>query len=373
MIALLAAAVLSRPLILAHYMPWYQSKSVGGQWGWHWTMNHFNPDQPGSGGRQLLASKYRPRIGAYDSGDAAVLECQTLQMKTAGIDGVLIDWYGTKDLNDYRQIHANTQKMIDACVRAGLKFAIVMEDQVVPQLVKAGKSTPDEFAASAVASMKASWFGMSGYLKWNGKPVVMMFGPQYYKEAELNRHFGGDIAFFSLLGKKGPAVGAFGWPEPQVDNDKSWLQLQSFYARAKEWKASVPVAYPRFDDIYKEAGVGPGYGEIRDDKGATFKRTLEMAEASGAPFIQVATWNDWGEGTQIEPSLEFGYRDLEVIQAHRRKADPAFPYKPSHLRLPDEIYESRKAHKNPLPLDIAVRQILDGKADEAADGLKGSR
>jgi hypothetical protein len=30
-------------------------------------------------------------------------------------------------------------------------------------------------------------------------------------------------------------------------------------------------------------------------------------------IIQIATWNDWGEGTVVEPSREFGYRDLELV------------------------------------------------------------
>src|SRR5437879_3456638 len=29
-----------RPQILAHYMPWFESKPVSGHWGWHWTMGH---------------------------------------------------------------------------------------------------------------------------------------------------------------------------------------------------------------------------------------------------------------------------------------------------------------------------------------------
>src|SRR4051812_7107193 len=29
-----------RPLILAHYMPWFESKATSGTWGWHWTMGH---------------------------------------------------------------------------------------------------------------------------------------------------------------------------------------------------------------------------------------------------------------------------------------------------------------------------------------------
>ena len=32
------------PLVLVHYMPWFESKEISGKWGWHWTMGHFNPD-----------------------------------------------------------------------------------------------------------------------------------------------------------------------------------------------------------------------------------------------------------------------------------------------------------------------------------------
>ena len=32
-------------LVLAHYMPWYESKAVSGQSGWHWTMNKFQSDK----------------------------------------------------------------------------------------------------------------------------------------------------------------------------------------------------------------------------------------------------------------------------------------------------------------------------------------
>ena len=45
----IAAAASERPLILAHYMPWYETKAVSGQWGWHWTMNKFQPDKVTNG------------------------------------------------------------------------------------------------------------------------------------------------------------------------------------------------------------------------------------------------------------------------------------------------------------------------------------
>ena len=88
-------------------MPWYASKSFSGQWGWHWTMGHFKPDNLGTEGKRELASHYTPLIGAYDSHDPDLLECQVLLMKFSGIRGVIIDWYGTENFRDYSTIHRN--------------------------------------------------------------------------------------------------------------------------------------------------------------------------------------------------------------------------------------------------------------------------
>ena len=47
----------------------------------------------------------------------------------------------------------------------------------------------------------------------------------------------------------------------------------------------------------------------------------------------------------IEPSVEFGYRDLEATQqARRRYVDPAFPYTPADLRLPLALYALQKKY-----------------------------
>ncbi len=40
-----------QPLILAHYMPWYTAKPQSERWGWHWTMNHFDPEKVTDGRR----------------------------------------------------------------------------------------------------------------------------------------------------------------------------------------------------------------------------------------------------------------------------------------------------------------------------------
>jgi hypothetical protein len=66
----------TRPLLMAHYMPWYQTPSISGngKWGYHWTMNHFDPNQKDANGRQEIASHFYPLTGPYDSQYDALLE-----------------------------------------------------------------------------------------------------------------------------------------------------------------------------------------------------------------------------------------------------------------------------------------------------------
>jgi hypothetical protein len=80
--------------VMVDYQSWFVAKPYSDQWGWHWTMNHFNPDMVNASGRRQIASWYYPMIGPYDSADPTVLEYHVLLMKLAGIDGVIVDWYG---------------------------------------------------------------------------------------------------------------------------------------------------------------------------------------------------------------------------------------------------------------------------------------
>ncbi|MBL6714716.1 MAG: hypothetical protein ISQ07_15200, partial [Pirellulales bacterium] len=64
-----AADTPAPPQILAHVMPWYAAKPISGSWGWHWTMNHFDPERVTNGRREIASALY-PVIGPYDSSDA---------------------------------------------------------------------------------------------------------------------------------------------------------------------------------------------------------------------------------------------------------------------------------------------------------------
>ena len=97
-----------------------------------------------------------------------------------------------------------------------------------------------------------------------------------------------------------------------------------------------------------------------------------MALKSSSEIIQVATWNDYGEGTMIEPTKEFGYRYLEFLQAYYIK-NHEHPFHKNDLQLPIRLYQLRKKYQNnksiSRELDQASLFLFDSKIKEARDIL----
>jgi hypothetical protein len=122
-----------------HYMPWFETKetSADGQWGMHWTMSTKNPELVDEEGKREIASWFYPLIGPYASSDRDVLEYHLLLMKYSGIDGVLIDWYGSSDLYDYKSIRTNSEALINALDEVGMDYAVTYEDRTITSAVNA--------------------------------------------------------------------------------------------------------------------------------------------------------------------------------------------------------------------------------------------
>lgn len=363
-----------RPLVLAHYMPWYVAKPVSPQWGWHWTMNRFDPETINDG-RRDVASHHYPLAGAYDSSDPSILEYHLLLMKLCGIDGVIVDWYGLTDLSDYAVLHRNTQRLIDAVERMEMQFAICYEDQTVTPLVKEGRISADQIeqhVATEIDWLAENWFMRPGYVRLDGKPVLLSFGntglsgPQW---TSLLKHTRTPLAYFSEHTRRDGATGAFDWPIP----DEGLLRSEHFDRASLHWPDSIPAVYPRFVDVYAKANVNDGYVRIADNDGKTFLTTMRHAFASGTRIIQLVTWNDWGEGTCIEPSVEFGYRDLEALQnLRRRRSELKLNAGAEDLRLPWQLLQQRRnpsRQKDVQRWDAVAVMIGNGDFENARKAL----
>jgi len=349
------------PRLFVHVMPWYEAPPTASGWGWHWTMNRFDPGAPAAGERSI-ASHYTPAIGPYDSSDPHVIEYQTLSMRVAGVDGLIVDWYGREDFRDWPALHRATERIVAGAERAGLSFAVCYEDQTVTALVDAGRlpaARRVEHAAGELRWVVEGWCRRPAYARVGGKPLLLSFGHEGLDDAEWSlvlEKVGTPLAYLGEHRRRPAADGAFDWPLPR----EGVAATHAFGERSRGWPLVLPVAYPRFHDIYAEAGVHESWGRIDDAGGGTFRETLRVALGSGAGMVQVATWNDWGEGTQIEPSREFGSRDLALLQEVRREREEAFPWEPADLLLPQRLLEARRAGGDAGRLDRAAAAIVAG-------------
>lgn len=325
--------------VWVHYMPWFEDKSssADGKWGQHWTMANKNPDIVDASGRRQIASNYYPLIGPYASNDPEVLIYHCLMMKYAGIDGVLVDWYGVRDRLDYPLIKRNTEALIAAIEKVGLAFAIVYEDQTLKDGL-ATQALKNNQAIQDLLYLEKTFFSKKEYIKMKGKPLLLTFGPQVLKTpadwTEVFSRLKTLPSFFTLYGHSyltnsstvSTSLGEYIW----IDN----TPMEEKYQIKDKFFQFIAGAWPGFNDYYKEGGWGSQVLEdINYESGALLNRLLKMATVNNANYLQLITWNDFGEGTMIEPTREFGYMFLEEIQRFG-----GVDYSKEHLELIAKYY-----------------------------------
>jgi hypothetical protein len=343
--------------IYVHYMPWFETRetSDNGEWGQHWTMATQNPDIIDNEGKHQIASYYYPLIGPYASGDKDVIEYHLLLMKYIGADGVLIDWYGTIELYDYPSIKRNSEALIDMLDEVGLEFAVVYEDRTIT--IAFENDAIDDMIAAARSDMsylESDYFTYSNYIIINNKPLLLNFGPEtFHSEAEWTQIFqylSPKPCFLMLWYTSGQggtnASGEYAW----VYQDNS--HLTNFYnLRLANINIALGGAYPGFHDFYAEGGWGDGMGwQIEHKNGETFEETLDISANAYIDYLQLITWNDFGEGTMIEPTREFGFALLEKVQSFAQVS-----YDTTELKSIYNLYNLRKQYKD----DAQKQKILD--------------
>ena len=362
---------------MVHYMPWFVSQPYGGSWGWHWTMNHFNPNLTSTNGEQQIASWYYPMTGPYDSLDPKVLEYHVLLMKLAGIDGVIVDWYGPDNFNDYGINNQRTLALFNWIRKAGLKFSLCYEDQTIRQEINGSYISAGDAIAHAQETMlyvQTNFFTDASFLRLSNAPVLLNFGPQYFKDnSDWVSIFSvldatNQPAFFTEDNRLSPVgAGAFDWPPMWLSgggtNRLTSAQLQDYLANFQQtatgWPNFISSAFPRFHDIYAQAVTSASYGQLDDASGSTLTSTLSRAMTNHSAIVQLVTWNDFGEGTIVEPTFDYGYRDLGIIQDVRRQyLDSSFPYHTNDLAMALRFYNLRKQYGNNPAVSAELNRIF---------------
>jgi glycoprotein endo-alpha-1,2-mannosidase len=94
-------------------------------------------------------------------------------------------------------------------------------------------------------------------------------------------------------------------------------EIQQWYIhQSSTGGITIGSAFPRFKDYYDIAQTGEYYPDFPAEGGQRFKDLLNLAYLHNLDYLQLVTWNDFGEGTQLEPTAEEGFFYLDLIQQY---------------------------------------------------------
>jgi glycoprotein endo-alpha-1,2-mannosidase len=251
------------------YYPWFATPQRDGAYA-HWHQNGAAPPRE-------VASSFYPARGAYSSADELVIEAQLREIAGAGIGTVITSWWGRGSFEDGRLPH-----LLTAARRHGLRVAAHLE----PYPGRTVEGVGEDIA----------------YLRELGVRDFYVWASVELPDAEwstLNLQLDGVRTFANtnLVGRA--AAGGF---------DGIYTYDVLLYGGG---------LFPRLCAQARRAGllcapsVGPGYDARRATRdrrvkprrdGLTYDTMWRGALAARADLVTITSYNEWHEGTQIEPA-----------------------------------------------------------------------
>jgi hypothetical protein len=266
-----ASAQAAAARVTAFYYPWYGTSSADGSYR-HWSQDGHAPPND-------IASAYYPARGLYSSSDRLVVSAQMDEIRAAGIDTIAVSWWGRGSQEDAR-------------------LPLVVADARADGIAVAAHLEP--YAGRTVASIVAD----VAYLRTYGITTFYVYRPldlpvTDWAAAHDALHAGGSV-LFAQTGMAGAAAaarfdGIYTYDIVTYGGDK-------FARICAEAHAVHLLCAP---------SVGPGYDARRGDgdprvkprrNGATYDAMWRAALAAHPDAVTITSFNEWHEGTQIEPA-----------------------------------------------------------------------
>ncbi|HSN77842.1 MAG TPA: endo-1,3-alpha-glucanase family glycosylhydrolase [Anaerolineae bacterium] len=269
----------------------------------------------------------------YVSRDPAVMDRHIAQAQGAGIDAFVVSWYGPGGGN---QTEGNFAAMLDVAAARGFKLALDVE--VTSPFAGGGTAGTAEMLRHALATHA----NHPAYLRVDGKPVFFFWRQQRYgvdtwqgirDQVDPGRGSiwiaeGIDMSYQAVF--DGHHLYSVTWNPPSdvaatANKFSRWMQdARNRYGSHRYWVATV---MPGYNDT--RTGRGNAFARSRED-GAYYVRTWQAAIASNPDWVIITSFNEWPEGTYIEPSQTYGdrYLGLTAEWAGRFKRGEGMVYTP---------------------------------------------
>jgi glycoprotein endo-alpha-1,2-mannosidase len=315
--------------LFVFYYNWYGNPANDGKYcHWshpvlpHWSDTTWN-HRPSFPGGEDIGANYYPQLGCYSCNDTSIINKHMQMIAGAGIGVLVITWWG-KDSYEDRSVRL----YLDAASKHGLKIAFHIEPFY---------KTINEFK-EAVCYIIDTYGKHPAFYRTEEKPMFYIYDsykldvrewaslfsketPNTLRKTKYDGIFiglwvnkneeeffvkGNFDGFYTYFASTGFTFGS---------TPENWDTLQSIAKRDK--KIFIPC-------------VGPGYCDTRirpwnaqntreRDNGNYYDRMFSAAIKKKPQFIAITSFNEWHEGTQIEPAIpkvikDFTYKDYLPLE-----------------------------------------------------------
>jgi glycoprotein endo-alpha-1,2-mannosidase len=257
--------------VSAFYYPWYGTSSRDGAFQ-HWAQHSHAPPND-------IASAYYPARGLYSSSDQLVISAQMDEIRAAGIDEIAVSWWGQGSTEDFR-----LPAVVAAARADGIAVAIHLEPY------------PGRTVATTVADLNyLRTYGVRTFYVY--RALDLPIADWAASKAEL--HTGGSV-LFAQTGLVGAAAAA-GF-DGIYTYDIVTYGGDTFARLCSEAHAMHLACAPSVGPGY-DARRGSGDPRVKPRRGgATYDSMWRAALAAKADSVTITSFNEWHEGTQIEPA-----------------------------------------------------------------------
>lgn len=292
--------------VLGYYYTWYGNPAgPAGRWR-HWNLCGHNPDAGD------LNSAHFPLLGPYDSASTSVIQQHILWAQQAGIDGFIIPWFGR---NTYSALA--TEVFAREALRKNFKFSLSFPFTDYPE------SIPPEEAAKEIIFSLSKYSKLPIYLKINNKPVIFFFSADqidlsFWKKVLRTVRKAGFNPFTMAHSRDSTTLQAFSGiyfylpifsGEANGEIQKKYFSWAHHASVLKNSPLFLPI-YPGFD---KRRGCDGQTLYVPRNGGETMQRLYALLMSYHPDGLLISTFNEWHEGTEVEPSREFGFFYLDLV------------------------------------------------------------
>jgi hypothetical protein len=244
----------------------------------------------------------------YISWSPIQVERQISDMESRGVTGVVIDWYGPADATE-----GTTLAWLAAAANHPNFKIIIMIDKGAVTLSPCSGCAPQQTMIYLTNYVLQHYATSPSYATFQGKPIITQF--------DLDRHFTLDWPAIQAASSS-PVAWIFehsgGFTHPGSGGSWSWMNASSkqygmdYLTRFYDAAMSAPnleawgAGYKGFNDTLASWSLNRVVGQ---QCGQTWLDTFQKINSyynstKQLPILQLVTWNDYEEGTEMETGID---------------------------------------------------------------------